>query len=123
MGWRCSPEGKSDSPVYINIVDDKVTIEDAKALWGLTRWETQEEIWKMESTKAPVRYGAEWQKLGDSYTTQRPAIVTIGPAGENKSRIASLVHGGGSGAGPGRFRRRFRIQEPESHRGHRHRQH
>lgn len=92
-------QGKSDSPVYINILDDKVTIEDAKPLWGLTVWDTQEEIWK----KAPVRYGSEWQKLGDNFTTQRPAIVTIGPAGENKSRIASLIHGGGSGAGQGGF--------------------
>ncbi len=72
-------------------------------MWGLNVWETQEEIWKMESTKAPVRYGSEWQKLGNKYSTQRPAIVTIGPAGENKSRIASLVHAGGSGAGQGGF--------------------
>ena len=92
-------EGRADSPVYINIENDKVTIEDAKSLWGLTTWETQEEIWK----RSPVRYGSEWQKLGDGYTTLRPAIVTIGPAGENLTRIASLVHGGGSGAGQGGF--------------------
>jgi aldehyde:ferredoxin oxidoreductase len=96
-------EGKSDSPVYINIVDDKVTIEDAKTLWGLDSWETQEELWRMQSASAPVRYGAEWQKLGNGYTTQRPSIVTIGPAGENKSRIASLIHGPGAGAGQGGF--------------------
>jgi aldehyde:ferredoxin oxidoreductase len=92
-------QGKADSPVYINIIDDRVTIEDAKWLWGLTVWDTQEEIWK----QAPVRYGSQWQKLSNSYTLQRPAIVTIGPAGENKSRIASLVHGGGSSAGQGGF--------------------
>jgi aldehyde:ferredoxin oxidoreductase len=96
-------QGKADRPVYVNIADDKVTIEDAKSLWGLNVWETQEEIWKMESTKAPIRYGSEWQKIGQNYTTQRPAIVTIGAAGENLSRIASLVHGGGSGAGQGGF--------------------
>ncbi len=96
-------EGKSEAPILINIVDDKVTLEDARALWGLNTWETQEEIWKMQSTKAPVRYGAEWQKLGDNYTTSRPAIVTIGPAGENKTRLGSLIHGGGSGAGQGGF--------------------
>jgi aldehyde:ferredoxin oxidoreductase len=96
-------EGKSEAPVYINIIDDKVTIEDARPLWGLNTWDTQEEIWKMQSTNAPVRYGAEWQKLGNAYTTQRPAIVTIGPAGENKSRIAVLLHGGGNGAGQGGF--------------------
>lgn len=91
--------GKSDSPVYINIIDDKVTIEDAKALWGLTTWETQEEIWK----RTGVRYGQEWQEFEKGHTLQRPAIVTIGPAGENMTRVASLVHGGGSGAGQGGF--------------------
>lgn len=96
-------EGKASSPVYINIVDDAVTLEDAKPLWGLSTWDTQEEIWKILSSRASVRYGSEWQKLGSGYTVQRPAIVTIGPAGENRSRIASLVHGGGSGAGQGGF--------------------
>jgi len=96
-------EGKSDSPVYINIVNDTVTLEDAQSLWGLDTWETQEEIWKQQSTKAAVRYGDEWQKLGNSFTTQRPAIVTIGPAGENQTRIAALIHGAGSGAGQGGF--------------------
>jgi aldehyde:ferredoxin oxidoreductase len=91
--------GRADSPVYINIVDDKVTLEDAKALWGLTTWETQEEIWK----RNPIRYGSEWQKLPNGYTLQRPSIVTIGPAGENMTRVASLVHAGGSGAGQGGF--------------------
>jgi aldehyde:ferredoxin oxidoreductase len=96
-------QGKAENPVYINIVNDKVTLEDARPLWGLSVWDTQEEIWKMESSKAPVRYGSEWQKVGNGLSTQRPAIVTIGPAGENRSRIASLVHAGGSGAGQGGF--------------------
>jgi aldehyde:ferredoxin oxidoreductase len=91
--------GKADSPVYINIVNDKVTIEDARTLWGLTTWECQEEIWK----RSGVRYGEEWQKLDGGYTLQRPAIVTMGPAGENLTRVASLVHGGGNGAGQGGF--------------------
>ncbi len=92
-------EGRSDSAVYINIVNDRVTLEDAKGLWGLNTWETQQEIWKEQGGRASVRYGNEWQELGGSYTTQIPAVVAIGPAGENKSRIASLIHGGGSGAG------------------------
>jgi aldehyde:ferredoxin oxidoreductase len=91
--------GRAESPVYINIVDDKVTLEDAKALWGLTSWECQEEIWK----RTGVRYGQEWQEFDSRYTLQRPAIVTIGPAGENMTRVASLIHGGGSGAGQGGF--------------------
>ena len=96
-------EGKSNSPVYLNIVDDKVTLEDAKSLWGLDTWKTQEEIWKEHSSRDFIRYGSQWQKLDKGYTLQRPAIVTIGPAGENKSRIASLIHNGGSGGGQGGF--------------------
>ncbi len=96
-------EGKSEAPVYINIIDDKVTLEDAKSLWGLDTYETQEEIWKLQSAKPPVRYGSEWQKLENNFSTQRPAIVTIGQAGENKSRIGTLVHGPGSGAGQGGY--------------------
>ena len=96
-------EGKSGAPVYLNIINDTITLEDAKQLWGLDTWKTQEEIWKAQGGKTSVRYGAEWQKLGGGYSTQRPAIVTIGPAGENKSRIASLIHGGGSGSGQGGF--------------------
>jgi aldehyde:ferredoxin oxidoreductase len=94
-------EGASDKPVYINIVNDKVSIEDARSLWGLDTWETQEAIWR--ELGSTVRYGAEWQDVGNHCTTQRPAIVTIGPAGENRSRIATLIHGGGSGAGQGGF--------------------
>src|SRR5690606_29377589 len=70
--------GRADTPVYINIVDDRVTLEDARELWGLTTWKAQEEIWRRTS----VHYGREWQELGRGQTLQRPAIVTIGPAGE-----------------------------------------
>jgi aldehyde:ferredoxin oxidoreductase len=91
--------GRADAPVYINIVDDRVTLEDAKGLWGLTTWKAQEEIWRRTS----VHYGREWQELRKGHTLQRPAIVTIGPAGENRTRVAALVHGGGSGAGQGGF--------------------
>ncbi len=96
-------EGKSDAPVYVNIIDNEVTLEDAKGLWGLTTWDAQEQIWKEQSSRRPVRYGAAWQKLGENYSTQRPSIVTIGPAGENRTRLGSLIHGAGSGAGQGGF--------------------
>ena len=96
-------EGKSDTPVYLNIIDDRITLEDAKNLWGLDTWKTQKEIWKEQSKRNSIRYGGQWQELGRGYTIQRPAIVTIGPAGENKSRIAALIHNGGSGGGQGGF--------------------
>jgi len=50
-----------------------------------------------------VRFGQEWWKLDGGYSLQRPQIVTMGAAGENMTRVASLVHGGGSGAGQGGF--------------------
>ncbi|MDR0310160.1 MAG: hypothetical protein LBJ21_01095 [Acidobacteriota bacterium] len=100
-GWDgVSVIGRAEHPVYINIVDDKVTIEDAKDLWGLNAWECQEEIYK----RSGVRFGEEWWKLDSgSYSLQRPQIVTIGAAGESMTRVASLVHAGGSGAGQGGF--------------------
>jgi aldehyde:ferredoxin oxidoreductase len=91
--------GKAESPVYINIIDDKVTLEDATELWNMDAWKCQEEIWK----RSGVRYGDEWIKYDGGYTLQRPAIVTTGPAGTNMTRVASLIHGGGSGAGQGGF--------------------
>jgi len=89
-----------DEPVWINIIDDKVTIESAKTLWGMDVMETQEEICRRVMPAS--RFG-EWLALGDNYTTQIPAVLCIGPAGENKVRIASLIHGAGSGAGQGGF--------------------
>jgi len=97
-GWDgVSVIGRAEHPVYINIVDDKVTIEDARDLWGLNSWECQEEIWK----KSGVRFGEEWWRLDGGYSLQRPQIVTMGAAGENLTRVASVIHGGGSGAGQG----------------------
>ena len=59
-GWDgVAVMGRADSPVYINIIDDKVTLEDAKELWGLDSWKCQEEIWK----RSGVRYGEEWQEF------------------------------------------------------------
>jgi len=99
-GWDgISIIGKAESPVYINVVDDKVTIEDARALWGLNSWECQEEIWKRSS----VRFGEEWWRLDGGFSLQRPQIVTMGAAGDNMTRVASVIHGGGSGGGQGGF--------------------
>jgi aldehyde:ferredoxin oxidoreductase len=96
-------EGRAEAPVYINIVNDGATLEDAEPLWGLDTWKTQEEIWKAQASGNSLRYGEEWQNLSGGDTLQRPSILAIGPAGENRSRIATLIHGGGSGAGQGGF--------------------
>src|SRR5450830_1110304 len=39
-------KGASKTPVWINIVEDKITIESAADLWGLGTWATQQEIWQ-----------------------------------------------------------------------------
>ncbi|MGE5482540.1 MAG: aldehyde ferredoxin oxidoreductase N-terminal domain-containing protein [Bacteroidota bacterium] len=96
-------EGKADKPVWIDIVDGDARIEDASWLWGLDTWATQEEIWRRQSTRGYT----EWRESGTARdkgrTTQRAAILTIGPAGEHLSRTACLVHDAGNGSGQGGF--------------------
>jgi aldehyde:ferredoxin oxidoreductase len=89
-------EGKAERPVWINIMNDQVKIEDAKELWGLDTYETQARITSMVGGK--TRFGEEWQQIGSGYTTVRPQIVCIGPAGEAKSRLAALITGSGVSA-------------------------
>ncbi|NLT68143.1 MAG: aldehyde:ferredoxin oxidoreductase [Acidobacteria bacterium] len=88
-------EGAASEPVWINIVNDKVTIESANGIWGMDTWDTQEEI---SRRVMPQLKPGEWAELSDSYTTQVPAVVCCGPAGERKSRLGALLHGPGSQA-------------------------
>ncbi|MEL7666601.1 MAG: aldehyde ferredoxin oxidoreductase N-terminal domain-containing protein [Actinomycetota bacterium] len=97
-------QGKSETPVWINIVNGKVTIEDATDLWGLDTHETQEEIWKTVTGNVDVR---DWWDAGTirdgGRTTAKPAVVCIGPAGENLVRSAIVLHDAGNGGGQGGF--------------------
>lgn len=96
-------EGKASSPVWLNIINDEVTLEDASDLWGLDTWLTQEEIWR-RVTGFTHRWG-EWLKLPDgSFKTQRPAVTLIGPGGESGmvgGRVGAIASEGGRGAGEG----------------------
>lgn len=65
-------EGKSDKPVYINIVDDEVTIKDASHLWGKMTSKTTEILLQENDAKAKV--------------------LNIGPGGEKLSRIAAVMN-------------------------------
>jgi aldehyde:ferredoxin oxidoreductase len=94
-------EGKADKPVWINIIDDQVKIEDGKELWGMDTWETQDRIESMVGGR--TRFGEEWQQIGSAYTTGRPQIVCIGPLGETRSRLAALITGSGVSARVGGF--------------------
>ena len=89
-------EGAADAPVYINIINDQVKIESASGVWGMDAWDTQQEI--SRRVVPDLKYG-EWADLAQScFTTQIPAVVAIGPAGERKCRYGALLHGPGSQA-------------------------
>ena len=109
-------EGAASEPVWINIVNDKVTIESANGIWGMDTWDTQEEI---SRRVMPQLKPGEWAELSDSYTTQVPAVVCCGPAGERKSRLGP-THG--CSGRIMRFRRRFRVEEPQGDKRDRHRE-
>lgn len=74
--------GKSDKPVYLAVNDDKVSIEDAKSLWGVDTYETQ-------------------KALMDKYP--RASVLTIGPAGESLCRVAIILNETASAAGQGGY--------------------
>ena len=98
-------EGKAESPVWIDIRDHDVAIRDCAplSLWGQDTWACQETIWRYVAGGRP--YG-DWVEPGGkkgSRTTQRPAVLAIGPAGENLSRIACLIHDASNGSGQGGF--------------------
>jgi len=91
-------EGKADKPVWINIIDDKVTIEDAGGLWGQLVDTAQAEIWRRVTGRDSF---GEWLPLGDRQTTQGPAMLCIGPGGETMSRLGSIQSGIGVSASEG----------------------
>jgi aldehyde:ferredoxin oxidoreductase len=76
-------QGKATSPCYLWINDGNVEIMDAKKIWGLGTYGTQQELQK--------KHGRNVKSL------------VIGPAGENKSRIAVLLTDNNNAAGQGGF--------------------
>ncbi len=64
-------EGKSEKPVYINILDDKIEILDASEYVGMLSLEIDD-------------------KLKEIYP--RAAVLNIGPAGENESLLACIMN-------------------------------
>ena len=74
--------GKSDKPVYLSINDGDVEIKDAGHLWGLDTFETQKTLRE---------------------THPQASVLTMGPAGENLSRIAIILNETASAAGQGGY--------------------
>lgn len=74
--------GKAESPVYLSINDKDIAIKSADSLWGMDTFEAQQSLLKHEAG---------------------PAMVVIGPAGENLSRIAVIISETNFAAGQGGF--------------------
>ncbi len=66
-------EGRSESPVYLNIVDDKVELLAATDIWGTTVWHT--EAWIKKTHNDPLI-----------------RVASCGEAGENLCRYACIVN-------------------------------
>ena len=64
--------GQADSPVYINIADDRVEILDADDLWGVDTFSTQSVLKKRHSTDREAR------------------VLTIGTAGERMAKLSGI---------------------------------
>lgn len=98
-------QGKAPEPVWIDIRNGDVKIRACAALdlWGRETWESQDVIWDYVAGKGKYGDWIEPTQDKDLRTTQRPAVVTIGPAGENLSTQACLIHDASNAAGQGGF--------------------
>ena len=97
--------GQAPYPIWVDVQNDMVTYHKADVLMGKGTQDTQKMI--MQSI-ASDENGLGWESIsskknGREYTTQKPAILCIGPAGENKTAFGSLIHDSGNGAGQGGF--------------------
>ncbi len=97
-------DGAASEPVWIDIRDDSITIRPCSelGLWDKDTVETQEAIWScvMADRNSHAWYAPEG---ANGQTTQKPAVITIGPAGEAKCRPACLIHDAAFVGGAGGF--------------------
>ncbi len=97
--------GKAPVPIYIDIKNDHVAIREADHLWGKDTYETQQILQTDDAVniEATAGWNAVKEDLDIGRTTQKPAVLTIGPAGENQVAFSCLLHGAGNAAGQGGF--------------------
>jgi aldehyde:ferredoxin oxidoreductase len=98
-------EGKADEPVWIDIRDDDVQIRNclALSLWGTGTQDCQQTIWSYVAGNGSYGDWIEPTGKDGGQTTQRPAVVAIGPAGENQTSMGCLMHDAGNSSGQGGF--------------------
>ena len=117
--------GHADKPTWVEVVNDRVTFHDAAGLWGKDTWSAQQTIWEQMGHARGKTAQAGWKDAAKSFTdeqtTQAPAVLCIGPAGENQTAHGCLVHDAGNGAGQGGFGAVWGSKNLKAHRGDRHR--
>ncbi len=88
--------GEAETPVYLLIKDSDIEIRDASHVWGKARVETTMLITKEYRRLLKKRFPmfGEWRE---------PAILYIGPAGENKVRTAIVAEKWTHAAGYGGY--------------------
>ena len=98
-------EGASETPVWIDIRNDDVQIRDCAelSLWGTDIKACQQAVWGYVAGSDGYDAWYSPDSATDARTTQKPAVVAIGPAGENLSRTACLVHDAANASGQGGF--------------------
>jgi len=87
---------KAEKPCYIFICDSQVEIKDASPIWGKKARETLRFLVRKsieEIKDARPNYGE----------VREPSILYVGPAGENKTRVAAVVAKYAHGAGYGGY--------------------
>ena len=98
-------EGAADTPVWVDIRNESVTIRNCsdQSLWGKDTWDCQAKIWEYVRGTSDMSAWSTPQTSSGGRTTQRPAVLAIGPAGENLSRSAALIHDAACASGQGAF--------------------
>jgi aldehyde:ferredoxin oxidoreductase len=76
--------GKAEKPSYVFICDDTIEIKDASHIWGKTSRESMRYLIKDSIN--------DIKKIHPNYGEfKEPSVLYIGPAGENKSRVAAVA--------------------------------
>ena len=88
--------GKAEKPCYIFICDKQVEIKDASPIWGKKARQTIRFLVK-ESIEEIKGIRPNYGEIVE------PSILYIGPAGENKTRVAAVVSKYAHGAGYGGY--------------------
>jgi aldehyde:ferredoxin oxidoreductase len=88
--------GRAEKPCYISICDDHIEIKDASQIWGKRVRETLRFLVK----KSIDEIKTIRRKHGE---VKEPSILYIGPAGQNKTRVAAVMAKYAHGAGYGGY--------------------